>query len=76
MVLGGAPATQPYVKASQIFSVIYFVYFLFLLFIVPYVENYFLKYFKSEIQEMIKKKPRKRFFIRRWSPQRKRKRRK
>ena len=45
MVLGGAPATQPYVKASQIFSVMYFIYFLVILSFLPYLENYFLKYF-------------------------------
>jgi hypothetical protein len=45
MVLGNAPATQPYVKASQIFSVMYFIYFLIILAFLPYVENYFLKYF-------------------------------
>jgi hypothetical protein len=45
MVLGNAPATQPYVKASQVFSVMYFVYFLAILAFLPYLENYFLQYF-------------------------------
>ena len=45
MVLGNAPATQPYVKASQIFSVMYFIYFLVILAFLPYLENYFLQYF-------------------------------
>jgi len=45
LILGGAPATQPYVKASQIFSVAYFAYFLIVLFILPFFENYLLKYF-------------------------------
>jgi amino acid permease len=43
--LGGAPATQPYVKASQIFSVMYFIYFLAILAFLPYVEKYLLKFF-------------------------------
>jgi hypothetical protein len=45
LILGGAPATQPYVKASQLFSIAYFAYFLVVLFILPFFENYLLKYF-------------------------------
>jgi quinol-cytochrome oxidoreductase complex cytochrome b subunit len=45
LVLGGAPATQPYVAASQLFSIVYFAYFLVVLAILPYIETYLLKYF-------------------------------
>ena len=63
LFLGGAPATQPYVKASQIFSVMYFVYFLVILSFLPYLENYFLQYFdfihfptKQELELIRKRK--------------------
>jgi hypothetical protein len=45
LILGGAPATQPYVKASQIFSVAYFAYFLIVLPMLPFIETHLLKYF-------------------------------
>jgi hypothetical protein len=45
LILGGAPATQPYVAASQLFSIAYFAYFLVVLAILPYIETYLLKYF-------------------------------
>ena len=65
MVLGGAPATQPYVKASQIFSVLYFVYFLAILAFLPYLEKYLLKFFdfivgKKETKQDLEPKKKKR----------------
>jgi len=50
LILGGSPATQPYVIASQIFSIAYFAYFLIVLAILPFIETYLLQYFNYRIK--------------------------
>lgn len=43
LILGGKPATEPYVLASKLFTVIYFFYFLTILPSIPYIEEFFYK---------------------------------
>jgi len=48
LILGGKPATAPYVVASQIFTFAYFAYFLAVIPAIPAAENYFVTVWKKQ----------------------------